>query len=66
MLKVNSITLITISLLSFILMVYEEVNGFYLDRFIAYGFASSILLLSIIALEKTDFIKNNSLVKLLV
>lgn len=63
--KVNSLALITIAVLSFGFMAYLETNGFYLARFITYGFPSVTLLLSVIALDKTDFIKNNSLANLL-
>jgi len=63
--KVNSYILISIAVLSFSFMAYSETNGYDIARFIAYGIPSVTLLLSVVALEKTNFIKNNSLANLL-
>lgn len=63
--KLNSLTLIIIAALSFSFMAYLEFSGYDLARFIAFGLPSVTLLLSVIALEETDFIKKNSLANVL-
>jgi exopolysaccharide production protein ExoZ len=63
--KLNSFTLIMVAALSYSFMAYLELSGYNLARFLAFGLPSAVLLLSVIALEETDFIKNNSLANLL-
>ena len=63
--KLNGLILVITSALSFSFMAYLEFSGYELARFIVFGLPSVTLILSVVALEETDFIKNSSLANLL-